>query len=172
MVYENAKKILDNMDKIPYPSLNNITPNPIYAQRLYNDFAGNDSELSTILQYIYEHINQEQDQLISKIMKDIAIVEMKHLDIIGNLIQKLGLPPYYINSDLKPWNADFIKYDTGNLRKTLEYNIHLEQEAIRGYKRAIMGTRNITIQKLFNRIILDERSHIEIFTKLLRENIK
>lgn len=171
MTYEEVKKVLDNVDKIAYPKLQNVIKNPVYAQKLYEDFSGSMGELSTILQYIYEHINVDNDTTISQIMLSISVIEMRHLKMIGDLIQKLGLPPYYINSNLKPWNIDYIKYDTGNIKETMQYNIYMEREAIKGYKRAIMGTRNISIQKLLNRIILDERTHIDIFTRLINENI-
>lgn len=172
MTYEEAQKILDNVNKISYPKLQNIVKNPVYAQKLYEDFSGNMGELSTILQYIYEHINIDNQNDVSKIMLSICIVEMKHLNMIGNLIKELGLPSYYIDSNLKPWNTDYIKYDTGNIKETMQYNIYLERESIKGYKRAIMGTRNITIQRLLNRIVLDERTHVDIFSRLMNENIK
>ena len=172
MTFEEAQKTLNTVDKIPYHKLQNVLKNPVYAQKLYNEFSGNMGELTTILQYTYEHINKELGNTISNIILSISIVEMKHLNMIGKLIQMLGLPPYYIDSSLKPWNIDSIKYDTGNVKETLQYNIYLEREAIKGYKRAIMGTRNASIQRLFNRIILDERTHIDIFTKLINENLE
>ena len=172
MTFEEAEKILNSVDKIAYPKLQNVLKNPVYAQKLYNDFSGNLSELSTILQYTYEHINNDLGNTISNIILSISIVEMKHLNMIGKLIQMLGLPPYYIDASLKPWDIDYIKYDTGSMKETLQYNIYLEREAIKGYKRAIMGTRNASIQRLFNRIILDERTHIDIFTRLINENTK
>ena len=54
MTYEEVKKVLDNVDKIAYPKLQNVIKNPVYAQKLYDDFSGSMGELSTILQYIYE----------------------------------------------------------------------------------------------------------------------
>ena len=54
----------------------------------------------------------------------------------------------------------------------MEYNIFTEKEAIKEYKRGIANTRNISIQKLLNRIILDEKSHIEIFTRIIEESSK
>ena len=172
MTFEEAEKILNSVNKITYPKLQNVLKNPVYAQKLYNDFSGNFSELSTILQYTYEHINNDLGNTISNIILSISIVEMKHLNMIGELIKELGLPSYYIDSNLKPWNTDYIKYDTGNIKETMQYNIYLERESIKGYKRAIMGTRNITIQRLLNRIVLDERTHVDIFSRLMNENIK
>lgn len=172
MTFEEAEKILNSVNKIAFPKLQNVLKNPVYAQKLYNDFSGNFSELSTILQYTYEHINNDLGNTISNIILSISIAEMKHLSIIGELIKMLGLPPYYIDSSLKPWDIDYIKYDTDSIKETLQYNIYLEREAIKGYKRAVMGTRNVSIQRLFNRIILDERTHIDIFTRLINENTK
>ena len=120
MTFEEAEKILNSVNKITYPKLQNVLKNPVYAQKLYNDFSGNLSELSTILQYTYEHINNDLGNTISNIILSISIVEMKHLNMIGKLIQMLGLPPYYIDGSLKPWDIDYIKYDTGSMKETLQ----------------------------------------------------
>lgn len=127
MTYEEAKSILNRMEKVPYPKLQNVMKNPTYAKILYDDFSGPMGELSAINQYIYEHMNVENKKDINKIMLSIAIVEMKHLNLIGNLIQTLGLPPHYINSQSIPWNSKYIKYDTGNLLDTMRYNIYTEK---------------------------------------------
>ncbi len=170
MTYKEAKEILDNLDKKPYPKLEYISKNTIYAKTLYDDFAGKNGELSAITQYIYEHINNKSNKDISKIMLDVAIVEMRHLSMVGDLIQKLGLNAKYIDSNLEAWNSNSVSYITGNIKEIMLYNINAEREAIKGYKKAIMRTRNIYIQKFFNRIILDEKSHIEIFTRIMNEN--
>ncbi len=172
MIYEDIKQMLRERDKIPYPELRGINKNPIYAKYLYDSFAGEMGELSAITQYIFEHIDKKLGQEVNKIMLLVAVDEMKHFNKIGNLIQELGLPPHYVSAKLNPWNSNFVRYDTGNLRETMEYNIFTEKEAIKEYKRGIANTRNISIQKLLNRIILDEKSHIEIFTRIIEESSK
>lgn len=172
MTYNEAKQVLNKMDKIPYPKLQNVMPNPTYAKKLYDSFAGSMGELSAITQYTYEHMNMKKEKEISKIMLSISIVEMRHLNLLGELIETLGLPPHFIDTRSIPWNSKYVKYDTDNLIKTMQYNIFSEKEAIKGYQRAIMSTRNISIQRLLNRIILDEKSHIEIFSRIIKEGIR
>lgn len=170
MTYEQAKQILDNIDKVPYPKLQNVVKNPLYARSLYDDFSGDMGELSAITQYVYEHIDNNDDQNISRIMLSVAIVEMRHLDIVGSLIKKLGLPPHYVNSGLTNWNSTYVKYNTGDIKETMKYNIYTEKKAIEGYRKAIRRTNNISIKRLLNRIIMDEKTHIEIFTRIMKEN--
>ena len=154
---------------IPYPDISNLRPNNAYATLLYDDFAGNLGEVTAVLQYVYEHIQYATYPQISKIMLSIAIQEMKHLDLVGGLIKKLGRQPTFISSLGEIWTAKDIGYKTGNLRETMVYNIQLEKAAIAGYKKAIAYTRNREIQKLFDRIILDEENHISIFQTIIQE---
>lgn len=131
MTYLDAKKILDDLDKMPYPQLRGVTKNIRYAKMIYDDYAGNMSELSAITQYIYEHINIENED-IKKIMLSVAVVEMKHLDLLGDLIKKLGLPPHYVDAQSNPWNSNNVNYSMENIKKIMEYNIYSERKAIRG----------------------------------------
>ena len=172
MKYEEAKEILNANDKISYPKLQNIYKNKNLANMLYDDYAGKLGELTAITQYTYEHISLNSNVDISNIMLLIAKQEMKHLDIIGNLINLLGLQPYYMDSKLHPWDSKNIKYDIGDIKEMMEYNIYTERMAIEGYQKIIMRTRSINIQRILSRIILDEKSHIEIFRKIISNNIK
>lgn len=164
--YKEIQKIMDKTLEIPYPKIPNLYPNIRYARMLYNDFASDKGELTAITQYIYEHINYNYDYELSKILLRIAIEEMKHLDILGEIIKKLGENPIYINSEKKPWTSENVKYNFYSLNEMLEYNVIAEDAAIAGYKKAIKYTNNIYLKKIFERIILDEEKHKEIFIKL------
>lgn len=96
--YEQAKQMIDKISQVPYPILSRIYPNKNYANMLKNDFAGDLGEISAIMQYIYEHIEYLEKQDLSKILKMIAIEEMKHLNAIGEIIKKLGEKPCYEGS--------------------------------------------------------------------------
>ena len=136
MKYEEAKEILNANDKISYPKLQNIYKNKNLANMLYDDYAGKLGELTAITQYTYEHISLNSNVDISNIMLLIAKQEMKHLDIIGNLINLLGLQPYYMDSKLHPWDSKNIKYDIGDIkepvdsiyRKELIYSIYAQNQ--------------------------------------------
>lgn len=133
---------------------------------LYDDFSGEEGELTAITQYIYEHIEFKGQPQISNILLKIAIGEMRHVGILGEIIKKLGGKPIYINSQNKYWTSQNVKYSFCNLDEMLEYNVKAEEKAIEGYKKAIRYTNNIYLRNVFERIILDEQKHKEIFMKL------
>ena len=144
----------------------NIRQNQRYAELLYSSFAGEEGELTAVTQYIYEHIELKRYESFSKILLSIAIEEMHHLELIGNLIRRLGSKPYYINSQKCMWNAKNIKYHFNNVYDMLMFNIESEKKAIKCYEEAIKYTQNKSIKELLERIILDEKTHLEIFNRL------
>ena len=144
----------------------NIRQNQRYANLLYDNFAGEAGELSAVTQYIYEHIELKQFECFSKILLSIAIEEMQHLDLIGDLIRRLGKRPYFINKDKCILSTDNLKYHFNNIHDMLCYNIKSEKMAIEGYKEAVKCTQNKSIKDLLGRIILDEQTHLEIFNRL------
>lgn len=144
----------------------NVRQNQRYAELLYNSFAGEGGELTAVMQYIYEHIELKRFENFSKIMLNIAIEEMHHLDLIGDLIKRLGQKPYFIDSKKNNWGSENLKYHFNNVYDMLMFNIKSEKEAIRKYEEAIKCTQNKSIKELLKRIILDEKTHLEIFNRL------
>ena len=144
----------------------NIRQNLKYANLLYDNYAGSDGELTAVTQYIYEHIELNRYESFSKILLSIAIEEMKHLQLIGELIRRLGKKAYFIDEKQCAWNTENIKYHFNNIYDMLMYNIESEKKAILGYKKAIKYTQNKSIKDLLERIILDEQTHLEIFNRL------
>ncbi len=163
---KKCKRYFGSKKNIPYPKLMNIRQNIRYANLLYDNFAGEEGELTAVNQYIYEHIELKRYESFSKILLSIAIEEMHHLELIGDLIKRLGKKPYYINQNQCMWNANNIKYHFNNVYDMLLFNIESEKKAILGYKEAIKYTQNKSIKDLLERIILDEQTHLEIFNRL------
>jgi len=166
MTYEEVQEILTSKKNIPYPKLMNLRQNIKYANLLYDNFAGEEGELTSVNQYIYEHIELKKYESFSKILLSIAKEEMHHLELIGDLIKRLGKKPYYINQYQRIWNANNIKYHFNNLYEMVMFNIESEKKAIEGYKESIKYTQNKSIKDLLERIILDEQTHLEIFNRL------
>lgn len=169
MNYEEAIERLSQMDKLAYPPLFDVKPDLLYANRVRNDFAGVTSEMSSICQYVYEEIVFRKKQHINQILNKIAQVEMKHLALLGNLMSQLGGEPYYINSFGNAWNANCIYYQTEDFVKVMKYNIEQEQIAIVNYEQEVKDTNNHSIKELFKRIILDEKTHIRIFSMVAND---
>lgn len=53
----------------------------------------------------------------------------------------------------------------------IRYNIYTEEMAIQGYRRAMMYTKNLSIRKVLERIILDEKTHKQIFENILKNKM-
>ncbi|MCI8444660.1 MAG: hypothetical protein HFJ37_05915 [Clostridia bacterium] len=165
--YEEINRMMDKTSKIPYPKIPDLYPNSRYARMIQEDFAGKDGELTAITQYIYEHINFSDKEKLSLVLKRIAIEEMRHLDILGEIIKKLGGKAHYINSNEDQWTAKNVNYNIENLKEIMRYNILSEEKAIMGYRKAMRYTNNIQLRRVFERIIIDENMHKEIFKSIL-----
>ena len=76
---------------LPYPEIKNIPKNILYAKILSFAYAGSTSEETAVHQYIYQSYFFKDD--IKDILEHIAIVEMKHSELLGQAILKLGLNP-------------------------------------------------------------------------------
>ncbi len=158
----------------PYPDINVEKKNFFYAKLLLEDYTGITSELSSITQYIYQNFNLFKiNPYISKALEEIAIVEMKHLALLGKTIKLLGINPKYktiTNKGNVFWNSSFINYSI-NIKQLLIDNINIEKRAINNYKLHIAMIDDKYIKNLLKRIIEDEEVHIECFNSLLK-NLK
>ena len=90
MTYEEVQEILNTKKNIPYPKLMNVRQNIKYADLLYDNFSGTNGELTTVLQYTYEKLEIRYYEGLSKIINSIVEEEIKHMELIGDLIKQLG----------------------------------------------------------------------------------
>lgn len=155
---------------MPYPSIMVQKRDVELAKKILNVYAGEVSEDTSTHTYIFQSLISQNEE-IKKILKDIGIVEMHHLEMLGLLIKKLGLLPIYIsenNNNLKWFNGKYVNYER-NLKKLIRDNIEMEKKAIRNYDEIIKETDDNYVIHLIKRIILDERLHIEIFEKIYQQ---
>ncbi len=161
---------------IPYPEVRVEEKNPYYADLLSEDYAGRSSETTATLLYSYQHFNTfDSNEEFSKIIEEIAIVEMKHLEMLGKTIKLLGKEPIYktceaSRGDCVMWTASNIDYST-RLKEMLEVDIAAESKAIKIYESHKRLIKDKYIKNMLDRIILDEKRHLEIF-KSLYEGLK
>lgn len=157
-----------------YPEVNVEETNVYYAKLLLNDYSGINSELTAITQYVYQGFYLFKDySKISKTLEKIAIVEMRHLELLGKTIKLLGVKPEFKfnnNNDYyyQYWNSSYVDYNT-HLISMLKDNILKEQVAIRNYEQHISVINDKYIKVLLERIIEDEKVHIKCFKELLQE---
>ena len=169
--YEKLKAMLQKNKCIPYPKIPKLYPNSGYCKLIYESFGGERGELTAITQYIYEHMALREYTDISKILQEISIEEMHHLNVLGEILLGLGEKPIYKNSKGEIWSANNVKYKTCDLEEIMRRNIKAEENAIESYRVLVRYTNNLYLRKVYERIILDEKTHLEIF-KYILSNLK
>ncbi|WP_243108698.1 ferritin-like domain-containing protein [Clostridium rectalis] len=139
---------------------------------IFQDYSSKVSEYTAVSQYIYAHFISENymgNSIIKEIAQaflGIAIVEMFHLDILGDLILKLGGNPKFRDGSKKNWKSNFVPYGR-SVKENLQLAIKAENEAINQYEKHIKIIKNQSINKLLMRIVDDELLHLQIFKQLL-----
>ena len=155
----------------PYPKVQVLRPNIEYAKLLLEDYSGHISELSAITQYVYQKFDKfNVDVEFKETLSSIAMVEMKHLELLGETIKLLGVVPKFIYNNnfnsLSYWNGSFVDYTT-NIKDMLLSDIKIEQSAIAKYNYDISMIDDEYIKMTLYRIIEDEKEHIKCFEYLL-----
>lgn len=154
---------------MPYPPIEVEARNLNYANLLMNDYAGRNSELMAITQYSYQYIiTDERYKELSRSLECIAIVEMRHLQMLGKLILLLGGEPVYRSggNNAEYWSG---RYPSQNrcVIELLKENIAAETKTIQTYKLRISQIGDRKIQRILSRIIQDEEKHVSIFKNYL-----
>lgn len=185
-IEEKIDKFLETLpcqSDMPFPPIKVEKKNLEYATLLLDAFASSaDSEIQAITQYIY-HSKTISNSTISKALMCISLIEMHHLDVLGELISMLGGKPFYENSNKNFWMTGNIPYIDKNIiyekghsnsddnkeitRRKMEANIDSERNAINEYKRLLKNIQDKYIEKIIVKIISDEQTHIKIFEKLI-----
>lgn len=160
--------MLKEMGRVPYPELSNVVLDDKLGRMVYDAYSGSKSELTTILTYVYEYLtNGDFDEVVT-FLKIISKQEMKHLELLGEILVSLGMEPYYMSTYGNKWCSDNVKTTFGCLEDMLKFNIEGEKEAIRGYQNLVEMCGNESIKAVIRRIIKDEENHVQIF-EILRK---
>lgn len=152
----------------PYPEIICSGNNPHDVQLLQPLYAGLNSELTAILQYGYQHIVLHNScEEVAKLLSEISIVEMHHLELLAKAICAMGGNPRYVNPSIRSWwNAGAVNYDQ-NLCAALLANLKGETEACNAYRNTARQVKNTSLCALLNRIAADEKLHIDLFTQMI-----
>lgn len=158
---------------MPYPPVKVEKRDPFYACEMLSNIGSCNSEMSTLNSYLYNStILLKSHSEISEVFRKIAIVEMHHLSIFSQLALELGADPrLWTCSGRKPvyWSPACCQYPD-NL-KTMLYNAYTgEQDAIRKYENQIEQIQDDYICEILQRIIEDEKLHVEIYRGFLKES--
>lgn len=157
---------------VPYPKAKVEQKNMHYANILLEDYAGAVSEFTAISLYIYQHfVSEDRYKDYAEAIGGISIVEMKHLELLAETIKLLGVKPVFINSICpcgQMWTANYVNFDT-YIKGMLLEDIKSETKAIESYEKHLCLINDKYIRKLLERIILDEKLHLNIFKKLYKK---
>ncbi|HEX2953233.1 MAG TPA: manganese catalase family protein [Bacillota bacterium] len=150
----------------PYPKPKVTGPNLFYANLLLEDYSGVVSEMTAINQYIYHHFTFHGPyENLAELEECISLIEMKHLELLAETILLLGVAPefrtYTANYPVY-WNASYVYYGV-DVCDRLSADITAETQAIHNYCQHQQLIEDPHIKNLLERIIMDERHHLELF---------
>ena len=133
---------------------------------LLNDAVG--KEIATSLQYMYFHTHFEDDryQYLSKIMREISIAEMRHIEEFSDRILFLQGDVYM--------NASFRTRQITDVKEMLRMAMQLEQSTIDSYNEAsriASENKDAVTHKMFQDIIVEEEQHLDTFRTELQNLI-
>lgn len=167
----NPKKIIA---ELPYPSVDGLTTDlesvriisPAYA-------APGPAEMTATLTYTFQHFIFKKLGMedIADTLEGISIAEMTHIDLLGSMIIYMGVTPIYTANPMRYTNfysANNVNYTT-NPQKMIIDDIADEFAAIDLYKCMIAKLKNEQVAAVLARIILDEKTHIEVLKQILKE---
>jgi bacterioferritin len=157
----------------PYPEVRVARPNKEYAYLLLEDYVGMVSELTAICQYSYHHfVLEDENREVADTLSCIALVEMHHLEILAETIVMLGVDPRYRtvekNKNERYWDGSFVFYGTA-LCDRLTADVGSEWAAIANYRKHQRMIDDPYINRILERIILDELHHVEMFNHLIQK---
>lgn len=149
-----------------YPQIVNAADDPKVVAILKDLLSSRQGEIAGILQYFYQsRIANSTDEDVARLLEEVSIVEMGHMELLMNAIVMFGGTPIYNNSRGQYFNASYINYSI-KLKDMLDNNIVAEQSAIQDYTNAQRLVSNQSLKDLFARIIEDEQIHLQTFKKL------
>ena len=133
---------------------------------LLNDAVG--KEIATSLQYMYFHTHFEDDryQYLSKIMREISIAEMRHIEEFSDRI-------LFLQGDVD-MNASFRTRQVTDVKEMLRMAMQLEQSTSDSYNEAsriASENKDAVTHKMFQDIIVEEEQHLDTFRTELQNLI-
>lgn len=152
---------------LPYPKVEVKMTNPYYAKLLSGAFGGPGSESTAIAQYTAHNFYTLDYPEINSAYQCITAVEVTHLTLLGNLIRDLGLPPKFLTYETNCYWTGKNPVYAYKIKPILLSDLKGERDAIAHYKRLINQIPSPEIQRLLQRIILDEEKHVEILSDFL-----
>ena len=170
-VMQRADAFIDSLTcrvQKPYPSAQIPEKNQAIADMLLNAFAdGGSAEMTAVSQYI-NHSDTIKDKSLADMVFCIALVEMKHLDLVGTMIDSLGGDLRFWRTNRAYWSGGEVDYGQTDCEK-ISLDIQAEEEALSGYEELLRSIRKTDgpgeqqVEQVILRIMEDEAFHLQMF---------
>lgn len=160
----NIKDLITKADA-DYPEISGVRGSEKDIEYLSKAYSSCLSETTAVLQYLFQH-HIVKDREVANILQKIAINEMRHHDILAEVIVSLGGVPYYTNGFGGDYTTKCV-YEGKDLLDMLSQNVKDEQGTVEYYEQIKDKLSNPRLREIIDRIILDELVHIETFNKLI-----
>lgn len=159
---------------LPYPSVETLQKDVRSGQIISFAYATLRGELTATLQYTYHHFYMgETDKDDAETLMRIAIAEMKHIDILGEAMLRLGVSPKYVQCPNTQtfYNTSTVSQSTTPAKMLMD-DIQGEMNAIADYQKMLFILKNEQVAAIIQRIILDEQLHLETLKTMLQKYSK
>ena len=157
--------------KEEFPTTEGLCPDAYSLAVISPAYASPTGELNAILQYFYHFFNFDRQgyDKYARTIESIAIAEMLHLELLGKTIMALGAQPIYCQNPPPAFNFYSAKYVTysRNLVNMIEDDILSEKRAIALYVKMLTRLKDEQVKKIINRILEDERLHLQALKEIL-----
>ncbi len=159
--------------KAPYPAVTDAK-NDIYSLKIISPaYATSTGELNAILQYVFHSMSFASygKQDYAETLMGIAVAEMMHLNMLGNVIAAIGAQPVFTSYPPARFNfysTKFVSYSS-TLKNMIEDDIVGEKHAIYCYEKMLVRLKNSQIRCLIARILEDEQLHLCTLQSILKE---
>ncbi len=132
-------------------------------------YAGRDGELTSVLQYVFQSVvlGQRGERELALLLQRIAADEMRHLQIVGSLITRLGAPPIY--SACPPYPVGYYSASCVNYAKEtdemLSADVAAEENSIKTYAAMLEEMANPAAAEVVLSIMKEEQEHLRLLRR-------
>jgi len=164
------------------------TPDPVFAEKLLEQFGGATGELSAALTYFTQSFHTE-DQGIRDMLQNIATEEFGHLEMVALMIEQhtrrakqgaqekafnstlfavRGYGPHLVDSRGSTWDARYVN-EGGNVVRDLRADIAAEAGALATYETLIKLAPDNGSREALRHLATREVAHARMFMKALEQ---
>ena len=132
-------------------------------------YAGREGELTSVLRYVYQSVvlGQRGETELSHLLQRIAADEMRHLQIIGSLITRLGAPPIFAACPPYPvgfYSASCVNY-ARETEEMLAADIAAEENSVKTYAAMLETMENPAAAEVILAVMEEEREHLTLLRR-------